>query len=189
MQILARNWTNNIACFCNCCFVTSSWIASNEALCGVMVSETAADFGWKESDGSINRCEFNCVTDVVPASLISGSSVIELATGTDDSATCNAHHVNTSTKLIVNTNRLTYHIDRNHRNYVSISSRSWDISISGFGGCHIGFSTSGLVGQYLNLSHSNAGPQKCRSRSWDISISGLEAVILDFPLPVWSDSI
>jgi len=45
----------------------------------------------------------------------------------------------------------------------------------------------------------NAGPWKCRfsrrnfvyvsPRSWYISISGLEAAILDFPLPVWSDSI
>jgi len=51
----------------------------------------------------------------------------------------------------------------------------------------------------LNLSRSNAGPQKCRcsrrnfvsisSRSWDISIFGLDAAILNYPLPVWSDSI
>jgi len=68
-----------------------------------------------------------------------------------------------------------------------------------FGGCHIGLSTCGLVVQYLNLSHSNAGPRKCRSsrrnfvsispRSWYIIIFGLEAAILDFPLPVWWDSI
>jgi len=47
-----------------------------------------------------------------------------------------------------------------------------------FRGRHIGFSISGLVGQYLDLSHSNAGPLKCRSsrrnfdsissRSWDM---------------------
>src|SRR5664279_4592343 len=75
-------------------------------------------------------------------------------------------------------------------------------SYRGLLGRHLGFSTSALVVQYYEYVHWIAGPRKHCGSLWNFSSMSsrsrdrhfirfwaLLAAILDFRLPVWSDSI
>jgi hypothetical protein len=72
-------------------------------------------------------------------------------------------------------------------NFVSISSTSWDLSISGFCGRHVVFPTSGSVAQHRDCFHWVAGPRKHRVAVGISFLSHLQAEMLGGgiqPLPI-----